>query len=121
VIGVCRQDYLPRVPTLSNMMGDVNHNNASEAGHGLKLSERMEFAAEATRNFYWKIILFPHREKTMVPLPSVPAFVPSPHLSPHLSFPHLSRSRIWMGMKTLLRRGHLPARSSQRNRRIVYR
>ena len=59
-------------------MGEVNHDNASEAGHGLKLSERIEVTAEAARNFYqnfyWRIVAFPHREKTMVPLPSAPAF-----------------------------------------------
>jgi hypothetical protein len=27
------------------MMGDVNHDNAGEAGHGLKLSEKIGFAA----------------------------------------------------------------------------
>jgi len=53
----------PRLPTLSNMMGDVNHDNASEAGHGLKLSGRIEFTAEAARNFYGKRMIFPHREK----------------------------------------------------------
>jgi hypothetical protein len=32
---------LPGVSTLGNMMGDVNHDNASEASHGLKLSEKI--------------------------------------------------------------------------------
>jgi len=45
-IAVAGQYYLPRVPTLRNMMGNINHDNAGEAGHGLKLSERIAFAAE---------------------------------------------------------------------------
>lgn len=46
-IGVAGQNYLPSVPTLSNMMGDINHDNAGEAGHVLKVSERMGFGTEA--------------------------------------------------------------------------
>ncbi len=38
-IPVVGEYYLPGVPTLGNMMGDVNHDNAGEAGHGLKVSE----------------------------------------------------------------------------------
>jgi len=57
------------------MMGDINHDNASEAGHGLKLSERIEFTAVAAQYFYGKPMIFPLREKRMVPVPSVPAFL----------------------------------------------
>src|SRR5258706_12803703 len=61
-IAVAGQNYLPGVPTLSNMMGNVNNHNAIEAGHGLKVSERIESAAETARNFYGKIIVFLHRD-----------------------------------------------------------
>src|SRR5258706_13252705 len=77
---------LPGVPTLSNMMGDVNHDNASEAADGLKLSERIEFTAEAARNFYWKTIVFPHREKKWCHSrlsPHSPAFRISTREAPH--------------------------------------
>jgi hypothetical protein len=74
-IAVAGQNYLPGVPTLSNMMSDVNHDNAGEAGHWLKLSERIAFAAEAARNFCGRIILFPHREKKWC----------QSRLSPHLT------------------------------------
>src|SRR5712671_3954995 len=33
----------------------------------------MNSRRKAAQKFYGKIIMFPHREKTMVPLPSVPA------------------------------------------------
>ena len=36
----------------------------------------LELLRQALQKFYGKIIMVPHREKTMVPLPSVPAFVP---------------------------------------------
>ena len=31
-IAVAGQNYLPGIPTLRNMMGNINHDNASEAG-----------------------------------------------------------------------------------------
>jgi hypothetical protein len=72
-------------------MGNVNHDNASEAGHGTKISERIGPEERRSRNFAWKLIAFPHREKTMVPVPSVPAF-PAPRLSPNsrISIFHVS-------------------------------
>ena len=37
-VGVIGQDYLPRVATLRNMMGDVNDHDARQAGHVRKPS-----------------------------------------------------------------------------------
>jgi hypothetical protein len=39
-VGVVGQNYLPGVPPLRNMMGNVNHDDAREAGHSQKISER---------------------------------------------------------------------------------
>jgi hypothetical protein len=74
-VPVAGEYYLPGISTLGNMVGDVRHNDAGEAGHGLKVSERMGVPSKAGRNFSAEVIVFPHREKIMVPVPSVPAFV----------------------------------------------
>ncbi len=52
-VGVVGQNDLPGVPTLGNMMGDVNHDNAGEAGHGLKASERTGAGTKAE----WKVLV----------------------------------------------------------------
>jgi len=36
--------------------------------------KKVGFVAGLARNAYWRRLVFPHREKTMVPAPSVPGF-----------------------------------------------
>jgi hypothetical protein len=50
-VPVAGEYYLPGIPTLGNMVGDVRQNDAGEAGHGLKVSERMGVPSKAGRNF----------------------------------------------------------------------
>jgi hypothetical protein len=41
---------------------------------GRKYQKALELAVEQGRNFGWNVVAFPHREKTMGSVPSVPAF-----------------------------------------------
>src|SRR4029077_10693800 len=50
-VAVAGQDYLPGVAALGNMMGNVGHDNASEAGHGRKVSEGTGLVGPALRDF----------------------------------------------------------------------
>jgi len=50
-ITVAGQDDLPGVTALSNMMGNISHDDTGEAGHGLKVSERIAVGADGERNF----------------------------------------------------------------------
>jgi hypothetical protein len=57
------------------MMGDVNHDNASETGHGLKLSERINFGVSTGMKFLPENNRVPASGETTVPFPSVPALI----------------------------------------------
>src|SRR5258707_8519014 len=53
----------------------------------------IELLRQALQEFCGKIIMFPHREKTMVPLPSVPAFPAFPAFPTRLGSPHQRKSK----------------------------
>ena len=56
-------------------MGNVNHDNAGEPGHGVKLSENDWIRGHTGVKFLLHNDRVPHWEKTMVPVPSVPGLV----------------------------------------------
>ena len=51
-VSIVGQNNLLGIPSLGNMMGNVNYHDASKAGHYRKISERTRFAAELPRNLW---------------------------------------------------------------------
>jgi hypothetical protein len=73
-IRVLAPNRLPRVSPLGNMMGNVNHNDASESAHAQKISEMTRFAITFAHIYGSGSVAFPHWARKLANVPSVPAF-----------------------------------------------
>jgi hypothetical protein len=74
VLALLAQNRLPRVSPRGNMMGKVNHNDASESAHAQKISEMTRFATTFAHIYGSGSVAFPHWARKLANVPSVPAF-----------------------------------------------
>ena len=99
-VAVVGQNYLPGVTPLRNMMGNINHNDASEAGHCQKNNRKDRFAAGLPRDPLDSNLLHSQIGRTMGDVPSVPAFRPENRERPVcpriVVVPELSSRIVWL-------------------------